>query len=81
MRTSYAMETVFRPWIARLPRFLQDPIVYAISVGHYLRHRRYGAEALAALEAFPESTERRALSDVIGFCVDVPCPDPHLFAL
>ncbi len=34
------------------------------------RARQYGSEALAALKTFPESSERRALSDVIGFCVD-----------
>jgi octaprenyl-diphosphate synthase len=34
------------------------------------RARQYGAEARAALEVFAESSERRALTDVIGFCVD-----------
>jgi octaprenyl-diphosphate synthase len=34
------------------------------------RARHYGAEARAALEAFGESSERRAMTDVIRFCVD-----------
>ena len=34
------------------------------------RARQYGAEARVALEVFAESSERRALTDVIGFCVD-----------
>ena len=34
------------------------------------RARHYGAQAVAALEAFPDSAERRALADVVRFCVD-----------
>jgi octaprenyl-diphosphate synthase len=33
------------------------------------RARDYGAKALAALDAFPPSAERRALADIVEFCI------------
>jgi octaprenyl-diphosphate synthase len=34
------------------------------------RARRYGDKAIAALDVFPDSTERRAMVDVVRFCID-----------
>jgi octaprenyl-diphosphate synthase len=33
------------------------------------RARDYGAKALAALDAFPDSAEKRALADIVEFCI------------
>ena len=34
------------------------------------RARRYGDKAIAALDVFPDSTERRAMVEVVRFCID-----------
>jgi octaprenyl-diphosphate synthase len=34
------------------------------------RARRYGEKAIAALDVFPDSTERRAMVEVVRFCID-----------
>ena len=39
---------------------------FADTVG---RARDYGAKALAALDAFPDSAEKRALADIVEFCI------------
>ena len=39
---------------------------FADTVG---RARDYGAKALAALHAFPDSAEKRALADIVEFCI------------
>jgi len=33
------------------------------------RARLYGEVALAALHSFPDSPERRALADIVAFCI------------
>jgi octaprenyl-diphosphate synthase len=33
------------------------------------RARDYGAKALAALAPFADSAEKRALADIVGFCI------------
>jgi octaprenyl-diphosphate synthase len=34
------------------------------------RARRYGDKAIAALDVFPDSSERRAMVEVVRFCID-----------
>ena len=34
------------------------------------RARRYGEKAISALDIFPDSRERRAMVDVVRFCID-----------
>jgi octaprenyl-diphosphate synthase len=34
------------------------------------RARRYGEQAIAALAAFPDGAEKRALADVVAFCIE-----------
>jgi octaprenyl-diphosphate synthase len=34
------------------------------------RARRYGEKAIGALDVFPDGTERRAMVDVVRFCID-----------
>jgi octaprenyl-diphosphate synthase len=54
---------------ADLPRaiaLMQKHRAFADTVA---RARDYGAKALAALEAFPDSAEKQALADIVEFCV------------
>lgn len=39
---NWILEETFRPWIARLPEFLQDAIIKILSWRHYRRYRRSG---------------------------------------
>jgi octaprenyl-diphosphate synthase len=34
------------------------------------RARRYGEKAISALDVFPDNAERRAMVDVVRFCID-----------
>ena len=45
---------------------MQKHRAFADTVG---RARDYGAKALAALDAFPDSAEKRALADIVEFCI------------
>jgi octaprenyl-diphosphate synthase len=52
--------------LAEAIALMQKHRAFADTVG---RARDYGAKALAALGAFPESVERHALADIVDFCI------------
>ena len=54
---------------ADLPRAIALMQKHGAFADTVARARDYGVKSLAALSAFPDSAEKRALADIVGFCI------------